>query len=274
MKIGKIGLLLILSAWLVPSPLSAQTASTSVPADSNYTLSQVELQTSLQEVEALRSKGSYLEAKSRYQTLIQYDLSAEDRGLIRKKMDDLNMKILFSPVLTDNSVQHTVKKGDSLYEIAKKYGTTIELIKKSNSLSSDVIRPGIKLKISKAVFSISVDVSENKLTLFADKEPLKTYSVATGRTGHGTPLGTFKIVNKLTDPTWYKAGAVAAPGSPENILGTRWLGFSLDGYGIHGTTLPETIGTHASEGCIRMLNNEVEELYSIVPTGVSVTLAE
>ncbi len=132
----------------------------------------------------------------------------------------------------------------------------------------------MKLKVLKAIFFILVDVSENQLTLFSDKEPLKTYSIAAGRKGHETPLGTFKIVNKLVDPTWYKAGAVVAPESPENILGTRWLGFSLDGYGIHGTTLPETIGTHASEGCIRMLNNEVEELYAIVPTGTSVTLAE
>jgi lipoprotein-anchoring transpeptidase ErfK/SrfK len=273
-KLGKIGFLTIASVWLVSSPLGAQTASTSGPPESHYPISQTELESSLKEVEALRTQGHLLEAKARYRTLIQYDLSKEDRKLIQKDLDDLNMKILLSPVLTENSFFHTVEKGDSLYEIAKKHKTTVDLIKKSNSLSKDVIRPGQKLKISKAVYSIHVDVSENQLTLFTDGERLKSYSVATGRRGHETPLGTFKIVNKLEDPVWYKTGAVVASGSPENILGTRWLGFSLEGYGIHGTTLPETIGTHASEGCIRMLNRDVEELYSIVPAGTFVALVE
>ena len=273
MKLKTIGFLAFTFAWFVSPLLGAQVSSPG-PAETHYPISQTELETSLQETENLLNKGAYLEAKARYQTLIQYDLSEENRKLIQKNLNDLNMKILFSPILTENSFLYTVEKGNALYKIAKKNHTTIELIKKSNVLSSDKIHPGMKLKISKAVFSILVDVSENQLTLFADKEPLKTYSVATGRTGHETPLGTFKIVNKLENPTWYKAGAVEAPGSPANILGTRWLGFSLDGYGIHGTTLPETIGSHASEGCIRMLNQDVEELYSIVPTDTSVTLAE
>ncbi|MBI1978429.1 MAG: L,D-transpeptidase family protein [Candidatus Omnitrophica bacterium] len=167
-----------------------------------------------------------------------------------------------------------VESGDSLYKIAKKYNTTIDLIKKSNHLKSNVIHSGMKLKISKAVYSITIEVSDNKLTLWSDGKVLKTYLVATGKEGHETPLGDFTIVTKLENPTWYKAGVIAPPGSSENILGTRWLGFSLKSYGIHGTTLPETIGTHASDGCLRMLNRDVEELYTIVPLNTKVTVTE
>lgn len=184
------------------------------------------------------------------------------------------IKTLFSPTLTPNSFLYTVKAGDALSKIAKKHNTTIELIRKSNSLKSDVLYEGMKLKIMKTTFKIVIDISDHALRLYADNELIKTYSIATGKTGRPTPVGTFTIVNKLENPVWFHEGTAIPPGDPDNILGTRWMGFSLKSYGIHGTTLPDTIGTPASEGCIRMLNHEVEELYSIVPVGTGVTLTE
>ena len=71
-----------------------------------------------------------------------------------------------------------------------------------------------------------------------------------------------------------KQKASGAPDSPENILGTRWLGISYPGYGIHGTTIPESLGSQSTSGCIRMLNEEVEELYSIVPYGTEVEIKD
>jgi lipoprotein-anchoring transpeptidase ErfK/SrfK len=115
--------------------------------------------------------------------------------------------------------------------------------------------------------------SQNILILKTDEEIIKTYIVSTGK-NNSTPVGTFKIANKLINPTWFKAGAVVAAGSPENILGTRWLGFNLPGYGIHGTTDPKSVGKQVTEGCVRMLNSEVEELYSIVPVGTEVTIVD
>jgi lipoprotein-anchoring transpeptidase ErfK/SrfK len=85
-------------------------------------------------------------------------------------------------------------------------------------------------------------------------------------------VGTFKIVNKLPNPTWFKAGAVLPSDSPENILGSRWLGLDKKGYGIHGTTMPQDLGKQVTAGCVRMKNEEVEELYDIVGTGTEVTV--
>ena len=260
-------LMLSWSAW-------AETATSSPSAAPSYSLSQSELKTSLDEIDKLLKAGSLLEAKRHYQALIQYDLPETDRKTLSQALEDLNIKILFSPIETPDSFFYTVQPGDALFKIAKKHNTTVELIKKSNRLERDIIRSGTKLKISKAVYSIVADVSDNTLKLFSDKELLKTYPVATGRSGHPTPIGSFTIENKLENPTWYKAGAVVAPDSPANILGTRWLGFSLAGYGIHGTTLPETIGTAASEGCVRMYNKDVEELFAIVPTSTTVKIVD
>ena len=119
-----------------------------------------------------------------------------------------------------------------------------------------------------------MDKSQNILTLKCNDEIIKTYNVATG-TNNSTPVGTFKIGNKLVNPVWYKEGAVVPAGSPENILGTRWLGFDdLPSYGIHGTTEPQSIGKQSTAGCVRMINAEVEELYSLLPIGTEVTVVD
>jgi lipoprotein-anchoring transpeptidase ErfK/SrfK len=144
---------------------------------------------------------------------------------------------------------------------------------KSNNLGSDRIAPGSKIKVWTAPFGIVVDKSQNILILKSDEEVIKTYVVSTG-INNSTPVGTFKIVNKLKNPTWFKAGAVVPAGSPQNVLGSRWLGFDLAKYGIHGTTDPQSLGKQVTQGCIRMANSEVEELYAIVPEGTEVTIVD
>ncbi|MCX5714227.1 MAG: L,D-transpeptidase [Candidatus Omnitrophica bacterium] len=64
------------------------------------------------------------------------------------------------------------------------------------------------------------------------------------------------------------------PGSADNLLGTRWLGIDLPGYGIHGTVDPSSLGKQVTQGCVRMANSDAEELYSIVPTGTEVTIVD
>ncbi len=111
------------------------------------------------------------------------------------------------------------------------------------------------------------------LILKSNEEVFKTYIVATGE-DNSTPVGTFTIVEKLIDPTWYSAGAVIPPDSPDNVLGTRWLGFDLSGYGIHGTTEPESLGKQVTQGCVRLSNADVEELYIIIPKGTEVIIVD
>jgi len=225
------------------------------------------------EAKELESKGAYKDAKALYKDLIE---TSQDEGLTQKAQKDLmklNTKILFSPAETKDSVIYVVKKGDTLSGIAKKYNTTVGLIMKSNNLETDFINIGKRLKISTAKYSVVVDRSQNVLTLKSDEDVLKTYKVSSGM-NNSTPVGMFKIVNKLKDPVWYKAGAIVSSGSPENILGSRWMGISVTGYGIHGTTEPETIGQHITAGCIRMKEPDVQELYAILPVGTEVTILD
>jgi lipoprotein-anchoring transpeptidase ErfK/SrfK len=221
----------------------------------------------------LESKGKLLEAKAFYQRLINEFGNAPELGNWQKKLEELNIKLLFSPVITPGSATYGIKPGDTLGKIAKEFNTTVELIRKNNSLSDDKIIPGRKIKVWTAPFTILVDKSLNVLILKSNEEVFKTYIASTGA-NNSTPTGTFKIVEKLPNPTWFKAGAVVAPGSPENVLGTRWLGFNLAGYGIHGTIDPQSLGKQVTQGCVRLSNSDVEELYTIVPKGTEVTIVD
>jgi lipoprotein-anchoring transpeptidase ErfK/SrfK len=104
---------------------------------------------------------------------------------------------------------------------------------------------------------------------------LAAYRVGLGKDGR-TPRGSFTIEVKQENPVWWKDGQAIPFGDPENVLGTRWMGFEdrpgTSGYGIHGTTEPETIGLNRSMGCVRMRNEEVQELFDFVPRGTSVEI--
>lgn len=221
----------------------------------------------------LEVKGNLLEAKSAFQNLINDFPGSAEVTNWQKKLENLNIKLLFSSVITSKTALYEIKPGDSLARIAKEFRTTVELIMRSNNLSSDKIMPGRKIKVWTSPFSIVVDKSDNTLILQSEGEVIKTYVVSTGA-NNSSPVGNFKIVNKLPNPTWFKAGAVVPAGSPTNILGTRWLGFDLAGYGIHGTTEPKNLGKQVTQGCVRMSNSEVEELYAIVPVGTEVTIVD
>jgi lipoprotein-anchoring transpeptidase ErfK/SrfK len=218
-------------------------------------------------------KGRLFEAKLLYQKLVNDFPGSPDVTNWEKKTEDLNMRLLFSAVVTPKSIIYQIRPGDTLNKIAREHKTTAELIMKSNNISDTLIVPGRKIKIWNAPFTVLVDKSQNILLLKADEEIIKTYIVSTGK-NNCTPVGTFKIVNKLTNPTWFKAGAVVPPESAENVLGTRWMGFDLAGYGIHGTTEPKELGKQVTQGCVRLSNPDVEELYSIIPVGTEVTVVE
>ncbi len=219
-------------------------------------------------------RSDFTGLKSVYQKLINDFSGNKDVGAWQKKLDETNIRIILSSQAVPGlSQEYIIQPLDNLTKISKQFNTTVDLIKKINNLASDKINPGKKLKIWTGKFSVLADKSQNILMLKCNDEIIKTYNVSTGL-NNATPVGTFKITTKLVNPVWYKSGAVVPPDSPENILGTRWMGFDLEGYGIHGTTSPESIGTQATAGCVRMLNNEVEELYTFLPQGTEVTIVD
>ena len=118
---------------------------------------------------------------------------------------------------------------------------------------------------------IVVSLEDRKLALLEDGQVKKVYPVAVGKAATPSPVGTFTIERRLINPTYAHDGKVVPPG-PGNPVGTRWMGLSIRGYGIHGTNEPRSIGKAASHGCIRMAKADLEELYPEVHVGDTVVL--
>lgn len=217
--------------------------------------------------ELLKAKGACLKIFERFSNFPNIQK-------VQEALEEINVRILLSPIMTQDAQQYEVQKGDTLNKVAKKFNTTQDLIVRANGLKDNLLRIGKRLKVTNVKFSIVVDKSQNILTLKSGNEIFKTYRVSTGKNSC-TPVGTFTITNKVIDPPWYPpAGGMIPSGDPKNVLGSRWLGLSKAGYGIHGTTQPEAIGKSVTDGCVRMNNSDVEELYAIVPEGTEVVIVD
>jgi lipoprotein-anchoring transpeptidase ErfK/SrfK len=118
---------------------------------------------------------------------------------------------------------------------------------------------------------IVVSLEDHKLALVEDGKVKRIYRVAVGKPSTPSPVGTFTIARRVMNPTYSHDGRVVPPG-PNNPVGTRWMGLSIPGYGIHGTNVPGSIGKAASHGCIRMAKKDLEELYPMVEVGDTVEL--
>jgi lipoprotein-anchoring transpeptidase ErfK/SrfK len=118
---------------------------------------------------------------------------------------------------------------------------------------------------------IIVSLPDRKLALFKDGKVLRVYRVAVGKASTPSPVGEFKIVNRVSNPTYYHKGLVI-PAGENNPVGSRWMGLSAKSYGIHGTNQPKSVGTAASTGCIRMGKEDLEELFTLVEVGDAVQI--
>jgi lipoprotein-anchoring transpeptidase ErfK/SrfK len=125
--------------------------------------------------------------------------------------------------------------------------------------------------ITTAPRRIIVSIADRRLVVVENNEILAAFPVAVGAPTSPSPVGTFTVINRVTNPTYYRPGTVIAPG-PRNPIGTRWIGLSRKGYGIHGTDEPGSIGYAKSHGCIRLRNADVERLFTQVRDGDVVEL--
>lgn len=223
--------------------------------------------------ELFEAQQQLVEAREMYRLLLDRMPESPLLPRAQHRLGEVNIALLFSPIITESDTVHQVVPGDTLGKIASETHTTVEAIKRANGIKGDIIRPLQKLKIPAWRFSIVVDKSQNQLLLTENDRFVKLYRVATGK-NNSTPVGTFKIVTRIPDPIWYTEGAIVPSDSPENILGTRWLGINEKGYGIHGSVDPSTIGQQVTAGCVRMHNGDVEELFDLIVVGTEVTIVD
>lgn len=110
-----------------------------------------------------------------------------------------------------------------------------------------------------SVYGIKINLQERQLYLYQGASLSGTYRVAIGKPSTPSPLGIWTIANK----------SILGGGT---VYGTRWMGLSIDNYGIHGNNNPAAIGKAVSLGCIRMFNEDIERLFSFLPVGTEVRI--
>jgi len=124
---------------------------------------------------------------------------------------------------------------------------------------------------ARAKRQIVISVPNRKLAVVEGGAILQVFPVAVGADGSPSPRGSFEIVKRLEQPTYYHPGQVIPPGA-NNPLGPRWIGLNVKGYGIHGTHAPGSVGKAASHGCIRLKNRDIVKLFAMVEVGDTVEI--
>jgi lipoprotein-anchoring transpeptidase ErfK/SrfK len=113
---------------------------------------------------------------------------------------------------------------------------------------------------------VLVSIADRKLAVIEEGNVIARFSVAVGAAASPSPTGKFQIVTRVSNPTYYHPGTVI-PSGRDNPVGTRWVGLSQKGYGIHGTNAPRSVGHAASHGCIRLRNRDMEQLFTMLRVG-------
>jgi lipoprotein-anchoring transpeptidase ErfK/SrfK len=121
---------------------------------------------------------------------------------------------------------------------------------------------------------VVLKLGQRRVYLYQGDRVLASYPVAIGRSDTPTPTGEFQVFQMIENPSWQNpwTGEVRSPGA-DSALGLRWIGFSRMPNGIigfHGTPTLSSIGRAASNGCVRMRNEDVIALFNQVEMGTRV----
>ena len=189
---------------------------------------------------------------------------------------------------------YVVQSKDSLYSISGRYGSTWQYLAIRNRLFPPfklnrgqrlVVNDRHIIPLNQIKDGLLLNIPGHMLYYFEQGVMVKRYPVGLGRWDWPTPTGSFTITGRVKNPTWTVPKSIqeemkregkfvlekVPPGS-DNPLGKYWLPLSIPGYGIHATIWPESIGHSTSHGCIRMITEDIEDLYGRIKSGLPITI--
>ncbi|MDB4439864.1 L,D-transpeptidase family protein [Planctomicrobium sp.] len=227
----------------------------------------------LVEIDEMIAAGDDVIALRKLSTI--YWQSPEQRSAIRGRLEQLSRRIYFQPQ-PHYMDPYEVQFGERLELIAKKYEVPWQYLEKLNRIDAQRLRAGKKLKVIQGPFNVVVDLSNFEATVHAHGYFVVRMPVGIGKDGT-TPVGTFKVTDKVEDPIYYGPDGVIKNDDPLNPLGEYWIAISdeaktLQGYGLHGTIDPSSIGKSESKGCVRFHDQDISDLYHLLTIGSEVTI--
>lgn len=261
-----------------PAPVPVAGVTSAAPA---LTVSAAIPPSVLEEAGAIEKAGRLVEAREKYLQILEAYPGAAGTAEIEQKAGALGLELVTKPHPMPEKVDYVVAAGDTLDKIARRFNCTKELVVTNNMIArAALIKKGDRFRILQGTFAVRVNKTRNDLLLTLNGRFFKRYPIGTGKFGR-TPVGTFSVAERITQPVWWKDGKEIPYGHPDNILGTHWLALRaveptppISGYGIHGTWDEGAIGKAESAGCVRMRNADVAELYLLLPVGTGVVIEE
>lgn len=282
-----------------PEPVKAETkkeeiAKVEIPAQPE-TVQQTpatieELKAIEEQAKELVKDKKIIEARDLLNKTLQMPLTAKQRNELKSTLESFSQIWLFSDKVLPNDTLttiHKVRPGQVPAIIGREYNVPWQFLLKINNIDDPKrLWAGAKIKVVKGPFSAKIYRSTFTMDVYLQGTYVKSYKVGLGKLGaegNPTPTGLWRVkergMGKLKRPPWPDpvTGKLIYYEDPEYPLGERWIGLDgIDGdakgrtgFGIHGTNEPASIGKFASDGCIRMLNEQVLEFYDMVTEGMT-----
>lgn len=241
----------------------------------------------IQEVEKMLSSdpGLIIDARAKLNEVFSMEVSDRQRRLVKRKLSELADIWLFSRSVFPGDEfcdSYRVQAGDRLEDVGREYKVPYETLMQINNINdARELRAGQIIKVINGPFHAKVYRSDFRLDLYLQDSFIRSFPVGLGREGMDTPLGLWlvKVGDKQIRPTWTDplTHRTFAPSDPCYPLGDRWIGLEglkgqaegRNGFAIHGTNEPGSIGKAVSQGCIRVENDDVRLLYKVLMAGFS-----
>jgi hypothetical protein len=224
------------------------------------------------------------------EALLSGRLTAEDEQWARDRLSELNERMVFSPEVVPADpfvITYSIQSGDALSRLPRKLGLQVDwrLIQRINRIAEPHrIRVGQRLKLVTGPFHAVVDKTDYRMDILLgegrDRVYVCSFPIGLGEY-NSTPVGRFRVKgeSKLVNPQWTnpRTRQLYQPDDPANPIGEYWIGLEgaeehleqVDGYGIHGTIEPESIGRQSSMGCVRMRADDIALVYGMLIERVS-----
>jgi len=269
-----------------------QTASSdSRPPAGNATNAAPAIASMISRAETAALQNRLVESRTLYNAaLLDPRSDASTQAMLRKRITSLNNTLLFGPTINANDPfagRYEIAPGDALSKLPRKLDLSVNwrFLQRINGISDPKrIRVGQRIKTVSGPFHAVISKSQYRMDLYmGDSSELMfvaSFPVGLGE-NDSTPVGSWIVrkESKLVNPRWVnpRTGEVFGAENPQNPIGERWIGIegvddetvTLQGFGIHGTVDPESIGTQASMGCIRLGDDDVALVYELLIEGVS-----
>lgn len=187
-----------------------------------------------------------------------------------------------APSFSPSGSVHVVQRGENLYRIALRYGTTVQALAAANNLSSTsliyvgqrLVIPGggsaSPMPVTSSVSAptagkwIEINIATQSLVAYEGQQAVYWATVSTGLARTPTPKGTFRIYSKL------RSGTMAGPGY--RLPNVPYIMNFYRGYAMHGTYWHNNFGQPMSHGCVNMRISDAEWLYNWAPIGTLVVI--